>query len=94
MVHHGGAGITYAAILHGKPSLVVPHDYDQFDFAARIEHHGLGRRARTLNARALGSVLSRPAWPALTPMQAAARRYRPAAAFLEVVALMDAERSA
>jgi len=93
VVHHGGAGVTYAAILHGKPSLVVPHDYDQFDFAARIEHHGLGRRARRLDARALGAVLARKAWPELGAMQTAARGYRPIEAFMRTVEAAAAERA-
>ena len=86
VVHHGGAGITYAAVLAGVPSLVVPHDYDQFDFAARVEHHRLGLRAAKLTAPALRSVLERDSWPALTRMQAAARRYRPVESFLDAVA--------
>jgi len=87
VIHHGGAGITYAAILHGIPSIAVPHDYDQFDFAARIEHHHLGRRARSIAncAPALRQVLDTPSWPQLTKMRDAARRYRPAEAFLETV---------
>jgi UDP:flavonoid glycosyltransferase YjiC (YdhE family) len=39
---HGGTGITYSCIKAGVPMLVWPHDYDQFDHAARIVHHGLG----------------------------------------------------
>ncbi len=41
---HGGTGITYACITQGVPMLVWPHDYDQFDHAARIVYHQLGRR--------------------------------------------------
>ncbi len=92
VVHHGGAGITYAAILHGKPSLVVPHDYDQFDYAARVEHHGLGRRARRFVAPDLAAVLARPAWPELARMQRAAASYRPVEAFMETVAAVAAAR--
>ncbi|HEX2831511.1 MAG TPA: glycosyltransferase [Thermoanaerobaculia bacterium] len=43
---HGGTGITYACIEAGVPMLVWPHDYDQFDHAARIVHRGLGLRLR------------------------------------------------
>ena len=45
-VIHGGTGITYACIDAGVPMLVWPMDYDQFDHASRIVHHGLGRRLR------------------------------------------------
>ena len=41
---HGGTGILYSCIQHGVPMLVWPHDYDQFDHAARIVHHELGLR--------------------------------------------------
>jgi UDP:flavonoid glycosyltransferase YjiC (YdhE family) len=43
---HGGTGIMYACIAAGVPMLVWPHDYDQFDHAARIVHRGLGIRFR------------------------------------------------
>lgn len=46
VVHHGGAGITYAAIQAGVPAVVLPQDYDQFDFAARIDAAGAGARVR------------------------------------------------
>jgi UDP:flavonoid glycosyltransferase YjiC (YdhE family) len=41
VVHHGGAGILYYCLLLGKPAVVYPIDYDQFDHAARLEHHDL-----------------------------------------------------
>lgn len=88
VVHHGGAGVTYAAILAGIPSLVVPHDYDQFDFAARIEHHGLGLWVRSLDhaADALSPLLDRNRWgPALGAFQKYAQAYQPKRRFLEVV---------
>jgi UDP:flavonoid glycosyltransferase YjiC (YdhE family) len=46
VIHHAGAGITYHCLSAGLPAVVLPHDYDQFDFAARLEHHGLARRSR------------------------------------------------
>jgi UDP:flavonoid glycosyltransferase YjiC (YdhE family) len=39
---HGGTGINYSCLKAGIPMLVWPHDYDQFDHAARIVYHGLG----------------------------------------------------
>lgn len=85
VIHHGGAGVTYAAILAGVPSIVVPHDYDQFDFAARVLHHGLGLRARRFDARDVTQVLEKSRFPALGRFQRLAARYRPAEAFLETV---------
>jgi UDP:flavonoid glycosyltransferase YjiC (YdhE family) len=48
VVHHGGAGILYYCLLLGKPAVVYPVDYDQFDHAARLEHHGLAVWLRDL----------------------------------------------
>ena len=46
ILHHGGAGITYAALAQGVPSLVWPRDFDQFDNAARVVALGAGLRTR------------------------------------------------
>jgi UDP:flavonoid glycosyltransferase YjiC (YdhE family) len=83
VVHHGGTGIAYSAIAAGLPSLVVPHDFDQFDMAARIVWHGLGLRAGALTDAAghLEQVFDRD-WPALPRFQAAVAGYDPAARFL------------
>ena len=43
-VVHGGTGIVYSCIKAGVPMLVWPHDYDQFDHAARVVDRGLGLR--------------------------------------------------
>lgn len=55
-VIHGGTGITYACIQAGQPMLVWPQDYDQFDHAARIVEHGLGKRM-TPRASAIAASL-------------------------------------
>lgn len=83
VIHHGGTGIAYSAIAAGLPSLVVPHDFDQFDVAARIAWHGLGLRARSLSgaARHLDRLMDGD-WPALLRFRAAAARYEPEARFL------------
>lgn len=39
---HGGTGVLYSCIKAGVPMLVWPHDYDQFDHAARIIQRGIG----------------------------------------------------
>ncbi len=48
VVHHGGAGTTQAALIAGKPSIVVTHAYDQMDWGNRL-----------LQVGATGKVLSR-----------------------------------
>jgi vancomycin aglycone glucosyltransferase len=42
IVHHGGAGTTTAAVRAGKPQVVVPHLYDQFYWAHRVEQLQVG----------------------------------------------------
>jgi vancomycin aglycone glucosyltransferase len=42
IVHHGGAGTTAAATRAGMPQVVVPHGFDQFNFARRVHRQGLG----------------------------------------------------
>jgi len=62
VIHHGGAGITYSTLRAGVPAVVWPQDYDQFDFAARLVHQGLGVRIRRLDeaAAALPRALALP----------------------------------
>jgi UDP:flavonoid glycosyltransferase YjiC (YdhE family) len=88
VIHHGGAGITYSAIRAGKPSLVWPQDYDEFDYAARIVAAGAGIRVRRLDSRkastALDRVLSLDPRP-LRELAAAASGYDPFAATLAAV---------
>jgi UDP:flavonoid glycosyltransferase YjiC (YdhE family) len=89
IVHHGGAGIVYAAILAGVPGLAVPHDYDQFDYAARLVHFRLGLRRRSLSGpgapEAVERLLDRAAWPEVARFQRIAAGYNPAAEFLTAV---------
>jgi UDP:flavonoid glycosyltransferase YjiC (YdhE family) len=42
VVHHGGVGTTQEAMRAGRPSLVVPHGFDQPDNAARVKRLGVG----------------------------------------------------
>jgi len=74
---HGGTGITYACINAGVPMLVWPHDYDQFDHAARIVAAGIGLRLRPAQiARDLRQLLDDQAIHArVAAMQAASRTY-------------------
>jgi rhamnosyltransferase subunit B len=63
IVHHGGFGTCAEALRAGKPSLVTPFAFDQFDTAARVHDAGLGRwfagKANDSNAiaAALDSIL-------------------------------------
>lgn len=44
IVHHGGAGTTQAALLAGKPSVVVAHGFDQPYWAQQLAKLGVGGR--------------------------------------------------
>jgi UDP:flavonoid glycosyltransferase YjiC (YdhE family) len=88
VIHHGGAGIVYAAIAAERPSLVFPQDYDQFDYAARIEHFGLGVRIARIGSQDAAhklTALLKYAPPGLARMASAARAYRPGETFLAAV---------
>lgn len=86
IIHHGGAGITYASIAAAKPAIVVPHDYDQFDYAARVVARGAGLRVKTLRSPktldALNYVLKLENFPRLPKLAQAAAAYNPHQAFL------------
>jgi vancomycin aglycone glucosyltransferase len=42
VVHHGGAGTTATAARAGKPQVVIPHLWDQFYWAYRVQQLRLG----------------------------------------------------
>ncbi len=42
VVHHGGAGTAFAAVVAGVPQLVLPHAGDQHANAAAVRRRGLG----------------------------------------------------
>jgi UDP:flavonoid glycosyltransferase YjiC (YdhE family) len=53
---HGGTGVLYSCIKAGVPMLVWPHDYDQFDHAARIVYQGIGLRFKANLNHAVNSL--------------------------------------
>lgn len=81
VIHHGGAGITYSCISAKKPSLVVPHDYDQFDFAQRIKAHKLGLTVKNFTDKKVALMLRDlldPKWQThLDAMSCALKQYSP-----------------
>jgi vancomycin aglycone glucosyltransferase len=42
IVHHGGAGTTTAAARAGTAQIIVPHMYDQYYWAHRVQQLGIG----------------------------------------------------
>lgn len=70
LVHHGGAGISYHALRTRRPVVVWPQDYDQFDFAARLQHRGLAlwcRRPADMPALLTRALASGPELHAARP---------------------------
>ena len=61
IVHHGGAGSTQAAVLAGKPAVVVAHGFDQPYWANAIHIAGISGKPLTrhgLNSRELAKATS------------------------------------
>lgn len=48
VIHHGGSGVMYYCLREGRPSIVFPVDYDQFDNAVRLEEAGVAYRVKRL----------------------------------------------
>lgn len=42
IVHHGGAGTTTSAVRAGRAQVIIPHNYDQFYWAHRLQQLGVG----------------------------------------------------
>jgi len=81
VIHHGGAGIFYQCIIYGKPALILPHDYDQFDYAVRGVESGVAFSAKRDNSKEIGQafeeLLVKENWPELETLRQAAQSYHP-----------------
>ena len=81
VIHHGGAGIFYQCIIYGKPALILPHDYDQFDYAVRGVEASVAFTAKRDNSKAIGQafeeLLAKENWPELETLRQAAQSYHP-----------------
>lgn len=81
VIHHGGAGIFYQCIIYGKPALILPHDYDQFDYAVRGVEAGIAFTAKRDNSKAIGQafeeLLAKENWPELESLRQTAQSYHP-----------------
>ena len=81
VIHHGGAGIFYQCIIYGKPALILPHDYDQFDYAVRGVEASVAFTAKRDNSKAIGQafeeLLAKENWPELETLRQAAQSYYP-----------------
>lgn len=82
VIHHGGAGILYNAIKYNKPALIIPHDYDQFDFAvrAKIADVGIPASLKDINSieNGLNELLERKNWDNLKKISEKYKEYNTA----------------
>ena len=81
VIHHGGAGIFYQCIIYGKPALILPHDYDQFDYDVRGVEAGVALTANKEDTRAIGlafeKLIAKEDWSELEILRQAAQSYHP-----------------
>lgn len=49
IICHGGAGTTHQALLHGLPTMIIPHIMDQYVWAQLVQRLGAGTRGLPLN---------------------------------------------
>ena len=81
VIHHGGAGIFYQCIIYGKPALILPHDYDQFDYAVRGVEAGVAFTAKRDNIKEIGQafekLIAKEDWSELEILRQAAQSYHP-----------------
>ena len=81
VIHHGGAGIFYQCIIYGKPALILPHDYDQYDYAVRGVEAGVAFTAKRDNSQEIGQafekLIAKEDWSELEILRQAAQSYHP-----------------
>ena len=81
VIHHGGAGIFYQCIIYGKPALILPHDYDQFDYVVRGVEAGVAYTAKRDNSKEIGQafdrLLAKENWTELENLRQVAQSYHP-----------------
>ena len=81
VIHHGGAGIFYQCIIYGKPALILPHDYDQFEYAVRGVEAGVAYTAKRDNSKEIGQafdrLLAKENWTELENLRQVAQSYHP-----------------
>ncbi|MFC3927965.1 glycosyltransferase [Streptococcus caprae] len=81
VIHHGGAGIFYNCIKYGKPALILPHDYDQPDFAVRGEVADIAyisdKKDLANICKQFERLINRKDWFALNTLQKTFTSYHP-----------------
>ena len=81
VIHHGGAGILYSCIKHNKPAVIIPHDYDQFDYGVRADlaeiAYVANLKSRKSILKAFDKMLERKEWKNLEKLSKAFNNYSP-----------------
>ena len=74
-------GYFYQCIIYGKPALILPHDYDQYDYAVRGLEAGIALTAKREDTEAIGrafdELLARDGWSDLNKLSRVAQDYQP-----------------
>lgn len=81
VIHHGGAGILYNCIKYNKPAVIIPHDYDQFDYAVRADIANIGypanlKKFETIE-NAVRKMINKKTWENLENLSKKYREYNP-----------------
>ena len=71
----------YQCIIYGKPALILPHDYDQYDYAVRGLEAGIALTAKREDTEVIGrafdELLARDDWSDLNKLSRVAQDYQP-----------------
>lgn len=81
VIHHGGAGILYNCIKYNKPAVIMPFDYDQFDYATRADIAKIAlianmKKEKTI-IKAVGKMLEKSEWKELEEISKKYSEYTP-----------------
>jgi len=81
VIHHGGAGILYSCIKYNKPAVIIPHDYDQFDYGVRADLAEIAfvakLKSRKSILRAFDIILNKKEWSNLEKLSKDFNNYSP-----------------
>lgn len=71
----------FQCIINKKPALILPHDYDQYDYAIRGLEAGVALTAKREDDKAIGqafeALLAKKDWSELKALSHAAKSYHP-----------------
>ncbi|WP_405349376.1 glycosyltransferase [Fusobacterium animalis] len=81
IIHHGGAGILYSCVKYNKPAVIIPHDYDQFDYGVRADLAEIAVVARLKSRKsilnAFNKMLQKEKWDNLKKLSKIFNNYLP-----------------